>query len=141
MKAEEEKMVAQDAEQQRRHETPSTGEHYFTKQEEANRRAREADARGMTSKTWPPPQSPAGNFPSCYFQNLINCCNSCLKGLTSAFFYLFPTVLSIDDNDINSIDGFDKGAPGLHPKPEGEEPECYCYDVCKMKVSGDYKTL
>jgi hypothetical protein len=31
--------------------------------------------------------------------------------------------------------------PGLHPKPEGEEPECYCGDICKMEVSGDYKTL
>jgi hypothetical protein len=29
----------------------------------------------------------------------------------------------------------------LHPKLEGEEPECYCGDVCKMEVSGDYKTL
>jgi hypothetical protein len=29
----------------------------------------------------------------------------------------------------------------LHPKPEGEEPECYCGDVRKMEVSGDYKTL
>jgi hypothetical protein len=29
----------------------------------------------------------------------------------------------------------------LHLKPGGEEPECYCGDVCKMDVSGDYKTL
>jgi hypothetical protein len=29
----------------------------------------------------------------------------------------------------------------LHPKPEGDEPEYYSGDVCKMKVSGDYKTL
>jgi hypothetical protein len=29
----------------------------------------------------------------------------------------------------------------LHSKPEDEEPECYCGDVCKMEVSGDYKTL
>jgi hypothetical protein len=29
----------------------------------------------------------------------------------------------------------------LHPKPEGEEPECYCDDVCKMEALGDYKTL
>jgi hypothetical protein len=29
----------------------------------------------------------------------------------------------------------------LHWKPEGPEPECYCGDVCKMEVSGDYKTL
>jgi hypothetical protein len=31
--------------------------------------------------------------------------------------------------------------PGLHPKLEGEEPECYCGDICKMEVSGEYKTL
>jgi hypothetical protein len=29
----------------------------------------------------------------------------------------------------------------LHPKPEGEEPECYCGDVCKIEVSSDYKTF
>jgi hypothetical protein len=29
----------------------------------------------------------------------------------------------------------------LHPKPKGEEPECYHGDVCKMLVSGDYKTF
>jgi hypothetical protein len=53
--------------------------------EEANRCAREASAGGTTSETWPPP----GNFSSCYFHNLINCCNSCLKGLTSAFVIFF----------------------------------------------------
>jgi hypothetical protein len=31
--------------------------------------------------------------------------------------------------------------PGLLPKPEGEKPECYCGDIYKMEVSGDYKTL
>jgi hypothetical protein len=31
--------------------------------------------------------------------------------------------------------------PGLHPKPEGEVPECYCGDPCKMNVLGHYKTL
>jgi hypothetical protein len=40
-----------------------------------------------------------------------------------------------------SIDGFEKTMPRLHPKPEGEEPECYCGDICKMHMSGDYKTL
>jgi hypothetical protein len=29
----------------------------------------------------------------------------------------------------------------LHPKPEGEPPECFCGDPCKMNVSRDYKTL
>jgi hypothetical protein len=55
--------------------------------------------------------------------------------------YLLLIVVSVDELDIDSIDGFDKGMPGLHPKPEGEEPECYCGDVCKMEVSGDYRTL
>jgi hypothetical protein len=31
--------------------------------------------------------------------------------------------------------------PGLHPKPEGEPPECFCGDPCKMNMSGDYKTM
>jgi hypothetical protein len=26
----------------------------------------------------------------------------------------------------------------FHPKSEGEEPECYYDDICKMEVSGDY---
>jgi hypothetical protein len=55
MKAEEEKRLAQEAEQQWRRETPETWEHYFAKQEEVNRCAREADAGGMTSETWAPP--------------------------------------------------------------------------------------
>jgi hypothetical protein len=52
MKAEE-KRLAQEAEQQRRRETPETWEHYKAKQEEANRCAREADIEGTTSETWP----------------------------------------------------------------------------------------
>jgi hypothetical protein len=55
--------------------------------------------------------------------------------------YIFLIVVSVDEFDINSIDGFVKGICELHPKLEGEEPECYCGDVCKMEVSGDYKTL
>jgi hypothetical protein len=55
MKAEEKKRLAQKVEQQRRCETPGTWEHYFAKQEEANRRAREVDAGGITFETWPPP--------------------------------------------------------------------------------------
>jgi hypothetical protein len=31
--------------------------------------------------------------------------------------------------------------PGLHLKPEGEVPECYYGDPCKMNVSDDYMTL
>jgi hypothetical protein len=55
-------------------------------------------------------------------------------------FYFF-LVVSIDDRDIDAIDGFEKTMPGFHPKPEGEVPECYCGDPCKMNVSEDYKTL
>jgi hypothetical protein len=51
MKAEEEKMLAQDTEQQSRRETPGTWEYYFAKQKEANRRDREADLGGTTSET------------------------------------------------------------------------------------------
>jgi hypothetical protein len=29
----------------------------------------------------------------------------------------------------------------LHPKPDGEEPTCYYGGICKIEVSGDYKTL
>jgi hypothetical protein len=54
MKAEEEKRLAQEAEQQRS-ETPGTWEHYKAKQKEVNRRAREADLGGTTFETWPPP--------------------------------------------------------------------------------------
>jgi hypothetical protein len=67
MKAEEEKRLAQEAEQQRRRETPETWEHYKAKQEEANRHAREADIGGTTSETWPLPRSPPGNFPLSFF--------------------------------------------------------------------------
>jgi 5'-deoxynucleotidase YfbR-like HD superfamily hydrolase len=66
-KVEEEKRLAQETEQQRRHETPETWEYYKAKQEEANRRTREADLEGMTSVTWPPPRPPPCNFPSSCF--------------------------------------------------------------------------
>jgi hypothetical protein len=55
MKVEEEKRSAREVKEQRRRETHRTWEHYFVKQEDVNRRAREADARGTTFKTWPPP--------------------------------------------------------------------------------------
>jgi hypothetical protein len=51
MKVGEEKRLAHEVEQQRRHETPDTLEHYFIIQEEANIRAREADVAGMTFET------------------------------------------------------------------------------------------
>jgi hypothetical protein len=55
--------------------------------------------------------------------------------------YLLVTVVFIDELDIDSIDGFVKGMAALHLKREGEKPECYCGDACKMMVSSDYKTL
>jgi hypothetical protein len=76
-----------------------------------------------------------------FFRNLTIHYNSCLKGSYECICYLFLIVLSGDELDIDSIDGFEKGMYELHPNPEGEEPKCYCVDVCKMDVSGDYKTL
>jgi hypothetical protein len=140
-KAEEEKRLVQEVEEQRRCETPETWEHYFTKEEEANRHAREADAWGMTCETWPPPRLPLGIFPPSFFQNLTINYNSCLNGFDGCICYILLIIVYIDELDTDSIDRYEKTMPGLHPKPEGEELECYCGDVCKMQVSGDYKTL
>jgi hypothetical protein len=60
LKAEEGKRLAREAEENVRCETPRTWEHQKVVQEEANRRAREVDDGGTTSKTWPPPRSPSG---------------------------------------------------------------------------------
>jgi hypothetical protein len=60
LKAEDEKRLAREAEEKVRRETPGTWEHQKVVQEEADRRAREADDGGMTSETWPPPRSPSG---------------------------------------------------------------------------------
>jgi hypothetical protein len=76
-----------------------------------------------------------------FFQNLTIHCNSCLKGSYGCICFLLLLVVFVNELDIDSIDGFQKGMPGLHLKPDGEEPECYCGDVCKMEVSGDYKIL
>jgi hypothetical protein len=75
------------------------------------------------------------------YRNLIIHCNSCLKESYGCICDILLVVVCIDEHDINSIDGYEKIIPGLHPKPEGELPECFCGDVCKMQVSGDYKTL
>jgi hypothetical protein len=64
-----------------------------------------------------------------------------LKGSHGCICYILLVVVSIDELDIDSIDEFEKTMPELHPKQEGEELECYCGDICKMQVSGDYKTL
>jgi hypothetical protein len=53
----------------------------------------------------------------------------------------FSTIVPDDELDIDALDGFAKGMAGLHLKLKGEEPECFCGDVCKMEVSDDYKTL
>jgi hypothetical protein len=51
------------------------------------------------------------------------------------------TVVPDDDLDIDALDGYAKTMCGLHPKLEGESPECFCGDVCKMEVSDDYMIL
>jgi hypothetical protein len=60
LKGEDEKRLAREAEENVMHETPGTWEHQKIVQEEANKRAREADDGGTTSETWPPPRSPSG---------------------------------------------------------------------------------
>jgi hypothetical protein len=65
--AEEEKSLAQEAELNRRRETSETWEHYQALCEEAGRHAREADAGGTTSETWPLPRSLPSNFPFVVF--------------------------------------------------------------------------
>jgi hypothetical protein len=106
-----------------------------------NIHAREADAWGTTFETWPLPRSPPGIFPSSFFRNLTINCNSYLKGSHRCICYILLVVVSFDELDIDSIDKFEKTMPRLHPKQEGEKLECYCGDICKMQVSGDYKIL
>jgi hypothetical protein len=55
--------------------------------------------------------------------------------------YVLLIVVPVDELDIDSINGFQKCMAALHLKPKGDEPECYCGDVCKMEVSGNYKIL
>jgi hypothetical protein len=64
-----------------------------------------------------------------------------LKGSYECICYLLLIVVPDAELDIDAINGFMKGMAGLHPKPEGEDLECYYGDICKMEVSGDYKTL
>jgi hypothetical protein len=73
--------------------------------------------------------------------NLTIHCNSYLKGSFEYICYILLVVVCIDEHDIDSIDGYEKTIPRLHPKPEDEPPKCFCGDVCKMQVLGDYKTL
>jgi hypothetical protein len=74
------------------------------------------------------------------FVNLTSDCNG-LKGSYECICYLLCTVIPDDELNIDALDRFVKGMRELHPKPEGEDPECFCGDACKMEVSGDYKTL
>jgi hypothetical protein len=46
-----------------------------------------------------------------------------------------------DELDIDALDGYAKTIRRLHPKLEGEPSECFCGDICKLEVLGDYKTL
>jgi hypothetical protein len=55
--------------------------------------------------------------------------------------FCFFTVVPNAELDIDALDEYVKTMHELHPKPEGELPKCFCGDVCKMEVSGDYKTL
>jgi hypothetical protein len=76
----------------------------------------------MTSETWPPPPSALGIFALSFFRNLIIHCSSCLKVSHGCIYYFLPVVVSIDECDIDSIDGFVKTMLGLHLKSEGKEP-------------------
>jgi hypothetical protein len=53
----------------------------------------------------------------------------------------FFTIVPDDELDVDALDGYGEAMHILHLKPEGDEPECLCGDVCKMEVLGDYKTL
>jgi hypothetical protein len=74
------------------------------------------------------------------FVNMASDCNG-LKWSYECICYLFCIVVPDDELVIDALDGFAKCMCGLHPKPEGEDLECFCGDICKMEVSGDYKTL
>jgi hypothetical protein len=64
-----------------------------------------------------------------------------LKEYYECICYVLVTIVPDDELDIDALDGFVKGMCRLHLKPEGEDPECFRGDVCKMEVLGDYKTL
>jgi hypothetical protein len=55
-----------------------------------------------------------------------------LKGSNRCICYIVVVVVFIDKLNIDLIDGFEKTMLGLHPKPEGPEPECYYGDVCNI---------
>jgi hypothetical protein len=74
------------------------------------------------------------------FENLTTH-SSCLKASYECICCLLVIVVPDDELDINALNGFGKGMHRLHPILAGEDLECYCGDVCKMEVSGNYNTL
>jgi hypothetical protein len=74
------------------------------------------------------------------FVYLTSDCNS-FKVSYACICYLLLNVVPGDELDIDTLNGLTKGIHEFHPKPEGEDPECFCGDTCKMEVSVDYKTL
>jgi hypothetical protein len=64
-----------------------------------------------------------GYFAPSEYRILTIHCNSCLKGSYRCICYILLVVVCIDEHDIDSIDGYEKIIPGLHPMPEGELPE------------------
>jgi hypothetical protein len=104
---------------------------HIAKAEGNNISTRAAESEGMTSETWPPPRSDEGNFPPslCKFKSDFNV----LKGSYECISYLLSTIVPDDEIDIDALDGFVKGMRKLHPKPEGENPECFCGDAYKLR--------
>jgi hypothetical protein len=62
MKAEEEKRLAREAEQQRRRETPGIWEYHIAKAEENNECHKADEREGTTSETWSLPRPERGIF-------------------------------------------------------------------------------
>jgi hypothetical protein len=75
------------------------------------------------------------------FVPFLNLRSNGFKGSYGCICYLVFNAVPDDVFDIDTLDRFAKPMCELHPKPQGEDPECYCGDTCKMEVSGDYKTL
>jgi hypothetical protein len=115
-KAEEKKRLAQEAELKRRRETPATCEHYQARCEKADICAREADAGGTTSETWPPLRSSLGNFPFFIFLKSYNSLYLLFESSYECICYILLIVVCIDDLDLDSIDGYEKIIPELHLK-------------------------
>jgi hypothetical protein len=83
--AEEKKRLAQEAELKRRRETLGTWEHYKARCEEADRRAGEADVGVRPLRHGHRHDRRQVISHLSYFRNITIHCNTCLKGLMSAF--------------------------------------------------------